>query len=226
MNDAQHRAQREQMIQTQLIPRGIEDPRVLDAMRRVPRHAFLPKRARKVAYKDGALPIGQRQTISQPYVVALMTQMLALTGTERVLEIGTGSGYQTALLCELAESVVSVERYPLLAGRAGDVLTRLGYDNLEIHIGDGTQGLPDMAPYDAIIVTAAAPALPEPLRLQMSADGGRMVLPIGPRQQQTLERVQRDGNSWTMERTIPVRFVPLLGSHGFQPDDHEGNARA
>ena len=146
-------------------------------MRRVPRHAFLPKRARRVAYKDGALPIGNQQTISQPYIVALMTQMLALKGDEHVLEIGTGSGYQTALLCELAASVVSLERYPVLAGRAGDVLTRLGYDNVEIYIGDGTQGLADMAPYDAIIVTAAAPGLPEPLRLQMSSEGGRMVIP-------------------------------------------------
>ena len=223
MDDSQHRAQRENMIQTQLIPRGIDDTRVLDAMRRVPRHQFLPKRAHSVAYKDGALPIGNRQTISQPYIVALMTQMLELTGDEHVLEVGTGSGYQTALLCELAASVVSLERYPVLAGRAGDVLTRLGYDNVEIYIGDGTQGLADMAPYDAIIVTAAAPALPEPLRLQMSSDGGRMVLPIGSRQQQTLERVQRNDNSWTMERTIPVRCVPLVGSHGFQPANGNNN---
>ncbi len=222
MDDSQHRAQREDMIQNQLIPRGIDDSRVLDAMRRVPRHVFLPKHARRVAYKDGALPIGNHQTISQPYIVALMTQMLELTGDEHVLEVGTGSGYQTALLCELAASVVSLERYPVLAGRAGDVLTRLGYDNVEIYIGDGTQGLADMAPYDAIIVTAAAPALPEPLRLQMSSAGGRMVIPIGSRQQQTLERVRREENSWTMERTIPVRFVPLVGSHGFQPADADG----
>ena len=144
-----------------------------------------------------------------------MTQMLQLDGTERVLEIGTGSGYQTAILCELAESVISLERHPLLAGRAGDTLARLGYDNVEIHIGDGSQGLLDMAPYDAILVTAAAPSLPEPLRAQMSPDGGRMVLPIGTSEGQRLELIVRQGDNWTMERTIPVRFVPLIGQHGF-----------
>jgi protein-L-isoaspartate(D-aspartate) O-methyltransferase len=215
MNDTPHFSQRERMVYEQLMTRGIKDTRVLDAMRRIPRHLFLPKRVQEVAYRDGALPIGRKQTMSQPYIVALMTEMLELDGTEHVLEIGTGSGYQTAVLCELAANVVSVERYPLLAGRSGDILARLGYENVDIYIGDGSQGLPDMAPYDAIIVTAAAPALPEPLRQQLKPDGGRLVLPIGSRESQRLERVVREGDNWLMERTIPVRFVPLVGSHGF-----------
>ncbi len=219
MSQSPYRNQREHMIERQLIPRGINDPLVLDAMRRVPRHVFLSRRVREAAYRDGALPIGNKQTISQPYIVALMTQTLQLTGTERVLEIGTGSGYQTAILCELAQSVVSVERFPLLAGRAGDVLAKLGYNNVEIHIGDGTQGLADMAPYDAIIVTAAAPSLPEPLRLQMHPDGGRMVLPIGARgADQHLELMRRNGDQWQMERLTRVRFVPLVGRNGFPPE--------
>jgi protein-L-isoaspartate(D-aspartate) O-methyltransferase len=220
------RQQRETMIQQQLVPRGIHDSRVLEAMRRVPRHIFLPRRVREVAYRDGALPIGNKQTISQPFIVALMTQMLGLQGHERVLEIGTGSGYQAAVLCELVESVVSIERHPLLAGRAGDKLAKLGYDNIEIHIGDGTQGLPDMAPYDAIIVTAAAPALPEPLRQQLSPDGGKLILPIGNRDEQHLERVTRDGDTWSIERMTRVRFVPLLGQHGFAPEDTPGDQTA
>jgi protein-L-isoaspartate(D-aspartate) O-methyltransferase len=216
MDDAKYHAERESMVQNQLIARGISDPRVLDAMRQVPRHQFLPKRIREVAYRDGALPIGRKQTISQPFVVGLMSQMLALKGHEQVLEVGTGSGYQTAILCELAQHVVSLERHPLLAGRAGDVLAKLGYDNIDIHIGDGSQGLADMAPYDAIIVTAAAPALPDPLRLQMHPDGGRMVLPIGANDGQHLELIVRQGDNWSIERTIKVRFVPLIGRHGFE----------
>ncbi len=216
MDDAQFHAQRERMVQEQLIPRGIKDPSLLEVMRRIPRHEFLPKRIQQVAYRDGAIPIGRKQTISQPFVVALMTQMLELRGDERVLEIGTGSGYQTAILCELAGSVISLERQPLLAGRAGDTLQRLGYENVEVHIGDGSQGLADMAPYDAILVTAAAPSLPEPLRLQLNPDGGRLVLPIGTQDGQRLERIVREGDHWHMERTVKVRFVPLIGRHGFQ----------
>jgi protein-L-isoaspartate(D-aspartate) O-methyltransferase len=222
MDNSKYIAQRELMVQEQLIKRGITDPRVLEAMRGVPRHEFLPRRIRQVAYLDGALPIGRKQTISQPYVVALMSQMLQLTGNERVLEVGTGSGYQTAVLCELADEVVTLERHPLLAGRAGDTLERLGYENVEVHIGDGSQGLPDMAPYDAIIVTAAAPALPEPLRLQMDPEGGRMVLPIGSDALQRLEIIRRDGDQWNMERTVKVRFVPLIGRHGFRTETSSG----
>lgn len=215
-------AERERMIQEQLVARGIHDERVLAAMRNLPRHWFVPKQIQDVAYRDGALPIGKQQTISQPFVVAAMSQALRLTGTERVLEIGTGSGYQTAILSELAAEVISIERHPLLAGRAGDVLERLKADNVEIHIGDGSQGLADMAPYDAIIVTAAAPALPEPLRLQMNPVGGRMVIPLGTSGQQRLERIIREGDSWRMERLFNVRFVPLIGSHGFaQSNTHD-----
>jgi len=226
MNDYKHVAQRNRMIQEQLIPRGIDDQRVLQAMLNVPRHEFLPKQIREIAYKDGALPIGQKQTISQPYIVALMTQLLQLTGTEHVLEIGTGSGYQTAVLCDLVQSVISIERHALLAGRSGDVLARLGYENVEVYIGDGTQGMPDMAPYDAIIVTAAAPALPEPLRLQLNPNGGRMVLPIGAKGgRQRLQRITREGDHWHMEQISEVRFVPLVGTHGFHPADDDKPAR-
>jgi len=215
MNNEIQRARREQMVQEQLITRNITDLRVLEAMHRVPRHIFLPRDLREMAYRDSALPIGNKQTISQPYIVALMTQMLGLEGHETVLEIGTGSGYQTAILCELAANVISIERHALLAGRAGDALTRLGYSNVEVYIGDGTQGLPDMAPYDAILVTAAAPALPDPLRLQLDHHGGRLVLPLGTQDNQHLERVIRMGEQWQMERTLSVRFVPLIGRYGF-----------
>lgn len=216
--------QREAMVNQQLIDRHITDSRVLDAMLRVPRHLFVPKNLRHVAYADRPLPIGNGQTISQPYVVATMSQSLALQGGESVLEIGTGSGYQTAILCELASRVISIERFAVLAGRAGNLLEQLGYNNVEILVGDGSQGLSDMAPFDVIIVTAAAPALPEPLRLQMNPNGGRMILPIGTQTNQRLERIIRDGERWEMESIFPVRFVPLIGQHGF--DDNPSQAEA
>jgi len=209
---------RERMVREQLEARDIHDPRVLDAMRTVPRHRFLPDDLRMLAYDDNPLPIGSNQTISQPYIVAFMTQMLQLTMNDTVLEIGTGSGYQTAVLCLLARVVYSLERYPDLGEHASTLLGDLGYHNVEVYIGDGSQGLPDMAPYDAIIVTAAAPAIPGPLRSQM-ADGGRMILPIGDRQQQMLQRVRRTGETWKVESLIPVMFVPLYGRHGFPPLD-------
>jgi protein-L-isoaspartate(D-aspartate) O-methyltransferase len=209
---------RERMVRDQLEARGITDPRVLDAMRYVPRHRFVPEHLHSLAYDDGPLPIGSNQTISQPYIVALMTQMLELRLDDMVLEIGTGSGYQTAVLCRLARFIYSLERYPALAERSSALLDDLGYHNVEVYVGDGSQGLPDMAPYDAIIVTAAAPAIPGPLRTQM-ADEGRMVLPIGDRFQQFLQRVRRTGESWKVESLIPVMFVPLYGRHGFPPPD-------
>jgi protein-L-isoaspartate(D-aspartate) O-methyltransferase len=209
---------RERMVRDQLEARGIDDPRVLEAMRYVPRHRFVPEQAQPLAYEDGPLPIGNNQTISQPYIVALMTQMLEVTIDDAVLEIGTGSGYQTAVLSRLARFVYSLERYPDLGGRASALLDDLGYHNVEIYIGDGSQGLPDMAPFDAIIVTAAAPAIPGPLRSQM-ANGGRLILPIGDRNQQFLQRVRRAGDSWKVEALIPVMFVPLYGRHGFPPPD-------
>ena len=208
--------QRLAMVQTQLAARGISDPRVLEAMRRVPRHRFVPETVRHEAYEDHPLPILENQTISQPYMVAVMSQILRLRGDERVLEIGTGSGYQTAVLCELAAQVYSIEYYQRLADGAAAVLDELGYDNVEIHVGDGSQGLPDLAPFDAIIVTAAAPSLPGPLRTQLSPDGGRMAVPVGVGDDQFLERVTRYGARYEIERIAAVRFVPLLGRYGFK----------
>ncbi len=207
---------RSRMVATQLAARGIHDVRVLTAMRAIPRHRFLPPSLLHLAYTDQPLSIGENQTISQPYVVALMTQMLRLNGTETVLEIGTGSGYQTAILCHLARRVYSLEYYPRLAGRAARVLDLLGISNVEIHVGDGSQGLPDMAPFDAIIVTAAAPALPGPLRSQLSRDGGRLVIPVGSQKEQYLERVTRQDSRWKIEQNERVRFVPLVGRYGFR----------
>jgi protein-L-isoaspartate(D-aspartate) O-methyltransferase len=207
---------REAMVKKQLAGRGITNSRVLEAMRTVPRHHFVPLGQQHLAYTDHPLPIGEGQTISQPYIVALMTQMLNLKGHENVLEIGTGSGYQTAILCQLVRHIYSLEYYPRLAGRAAQTLARLGYNNVDIHVGDGSQGLPDMAPYDAIIVTAAAPALPGPLRAQLHPDGGRMILPVGSRDDQYLEMVTRHGNDWSIDRIDRVRFVPLLGRYGFK----------
>jgi protein-L-isoaspartate(D-aspartate) O-methyltransferase len=215
-NESQFQLLRRQMVETQLRERGIHDPRVLDAMSRVPRHEFVSPDLRHLAYRDTPLPIGEDQTISQPYIVALMGQMLQLTGTEYVLEVGTGSGYQTAVLCTLAAQVYSLERHPRLAQRAAQTLSRLNYENVEIHVGDGSQGLPDMSPFDAIIVSAAAPALPGPLRSQLRECGGRMVLPVGDRKNQYLEMVTREGNRWEIERTEPVKFVPLIGRYGFK----------
>lgn len=217
-SEADFAALRERMVREQLLGRDITDSRVLEAMRRVPRHRFVPPELQAAAYRDTPLPIGSNQTISQPYIVAFMTQLLELRPSDVVLEIGTGSGYQTAVLCELAEFVYTLERYPQLAQHASEMLDELGYENVELHIGDGSQGLPDMAPFDAILVTAAAPVIPGPLRAQL-ADGGRMVLPIGDDQSQVLERVRRSGDRWKIEEQIPVMFVPLYGRHGFQPPD-------
>ncbi len=207
--------QRSRMVATHLAIRGITDLRVLAAMRAVPRHQFVPQSQQHLAYHDQALPIGEKQTISQPYIVALMTQMLKLTGKETVLEIGTGSGYQTAVLCQLARQVYSLEYHPRLAGRAARLLGKLGYNNVDIHVGDGSQGLPDMAPFDAIIVTAAAPSLPLPLRTQLSTNHGRLVIPVGSRRVQHLQRSTRYADTWHHESLHRVRFVPLLGRHGF-----------
>ncbi len=205
---------RERMVQEQLEARQISDPRVLAAMRDVPRHHFAPKELQHLAYRDSSLPIGQDQTMSQPYIVAYMTQALGLTGVETVLEIGTGSGYQTAILCQLARQVYTIERHALLAERAAASLDALGVQNVEVHVGDGSQGLPDMAPYDAILVSAAAPALPIVLRAQL-AEGGCMVLPVGDSYNQYLERIYRNGNIWSVEQLMPVMFMLLIGRYGF-----------
>ena len=208
-------AQREQMVETQLVSRGICSPRLLDAMRSVPRHAFVPLEYHFAAYADGPLPIGSDQTISQPYIVALMTELLELTGSERVLEIGTGSGYQSAVLAELAKEVHTIERHPSLARSAQYTLKKLGYKNIFVHTGDGSKGLPEFAPFDGILVTAAAPVVPQSLLSQLK-DGGCLVIPVGSRGNQFLERWQRKGQSNICETILSVAFVPLIGEEGWQ----------
>ena len=203
------------MVRDQIETRGVRDERVLAAMRGVPRHRFVPDYQVGSAYRDSPLPIGQGQTISQPYIVAYMTELLALTGREKVLEVGTGSGYQAAILSRLAASVITVERFPSLACESARLLAELGYDNVRVEVGDGSLGWAEDAPYDAIIVTAASPEVPEPLREQL-ADGGRLVVPVGPRWTQHLVRVRRAGGRFQTESLIGVAFVPLIGTHGWQ----------
>lgn len=209
---------RRRMVAEQLAKRGIRDERVLEAMQAVPRHHFVPSEDQHLAYADGPLPIGHRQTISQPFIVALMTQLLELKGEERVLEVGAGSGYQAAVLGHLAREVYSVERIPELAAKAEATLRELGIENVHVEVGDGTQGLPEHAPYDGIIVTAAAPQVPKPLKEQL-ADGGRLVLPVGSQMGQVLERWRRDGDQYQRETLTPVAFVPLVGQEGWESDD-------
>ena len=208
-------AQRTRMVEDQLKSRGIADPRVLAAFRKVPRHRFVPEELEREAYADRPLPIGEGQTISQPYMVALMTSRLRLQGHERVLEIGTGSGYQTAILAELALEVFSVERLPELLASAKTRLEGLGYLNVHLTPGNGSLGWPERAPYDAIIVTAASPDIPPPLLAQL-AEGGRLVLPIGGPSAQTLvEAEKRQGAVRRLEITGCI-FVPLVGQYGWR----------
>jgi protein-L-isoaspartate(D-aspartate) O-methyltransferase len=211
-----YQLQRERMVKEQLIRRDIRDQRVLDAMRNIPRHAFVPPEHRHMAYGDGPLPIGSGQTISQPYIVALMTQLLNLKGGEKVLEVGTGSGYQAAVLAYLAQEVHTIERHANLAEQAGQILSELGYSNVYVHVGDGTRGWPDSAPYDAIMVTAGSPKVPKSLLAQLDDGGGRMIIPVGGRGNQRLERWFREGDDYRCERILPVAFVPLLGEEGWQ----------
>jgi len=203
------------MVEEQLIRRGIVNERVLEAMRQVPRHLFVPEDLRHLAYRDSPLPIGEGQTISQPYIVALMTQALELRGSEKVLEVGTGSGYQAAILSLLAREVYTVERIPSLARRAERVLARLGYKNVRVKVGNGSLGWPEHAPYEAIIVTAATEQVPPPLREQL-ADGGRLVAPVGGRWSQTLIRLRRRGDRFIREHLTTVVFVPLVGEYGWR----------
>jgi protein-L-isoaspartate(D-aspartate) O-methyltransferase len=203
------------MVEWQLRARGIESARVLEAMERVPREAFLPAELRARAYDDAALPIGEGQTISQPYMVARICQELALRGHERVLDVGTGSGYQAAVLAELVDEVHSIERIPELAESAEQRLAAAGYgDRVHVHVGDGTRGVPEHAPFGAIAVAAAAPALPETLYEQLE-QGGRLVVPIGGRWEQFLQVVVRTPEGPAVLRTVPCRFVPLVGEEGF-----------
>jgi protein-L-isoaspartate(D-aspartate) O-methyltransferase len=194
---------------------GIADEAVLRAFDEVPRHLFVPSGVRHRAYEDAPLPIGSSQTISQPTVHARYLELLSLRGRERVLEIGTGSGFQTALLARLAEQVFSVERIPALLDRARELLQSLDIRNVSLLLGDGTLGWRDYAPYDAILVSAAAPGVPAPLVEQL-ADGGRLVVPIGDRDEQSLAIITRRGETTSRRDVAPVRFVPLLGAHGWE----------
>jgi protein-L-isoaspartate(D-aspartate) O-methyltransferase len=202
------------MVARQLRRRDVTDERVLAAMERVPRELFLPEDQRDRAYDDAALPIGGGQTMSQPYMVAKMSELLSLDGDERVLDVGTGSGYHAAVLAELANEVVTIERVPELAARAREALTAAGYDNVEVRVGDGTLGVPDRAPYDAIAVAAAAPVLPESLYDQLKL-GGRMAVPVGARSNQRLELIVKSPEGPAVVRSVPCRFVPLVGKEGF-----------
>jgi len=208
------------MVKLQIENREITDPRLLDAMRGVPRHAFVPPGSRVAAYGDYPVPIGHGQTISQPYMVAFMTQLLCLRGREKVLEIGTGSGYQTAILAALAAHVYTVERIPELSGMARKTLGELGVANVSFRTGDGGDGWPEEAPFHCIIITAAAPSVPALLRAQL-ADNGVMVLPVGDwRRSQTIVTVRRMGGSFVSQESIGCRFVPLIGQGGFPDADH------
>jgi protein-L-isoaspartate(D-aspartate) O-methyltransferase len=206
---------RSRMVESQLISRGIKDSRVLDAMRKVPRHRFVEEALVSQAYNDHPLPIGEKQTISQPYMVALMTEALELQGQERVLEIGTGSGYQTAILAELGEKIYSIERIRTLSVKAQRILDDLGYFNVVLKVGDGTLGLKKEAPFDAIIVTAGSPDVPQPLVDQLSI-GGRLVVPVGDRYTQSLMKITRVKEGIEKTDLGGCRFVNLLGTHGWK----------
>lgn len=206
---------RNRMVESQLISRGIKDPRVLDAMRKVPRHRFVEEALVSQAYNDHPLPIGEKQTISQPYMVALMTEALELQGKERVLEIGTGSGYQTAILAELAEKIYSIERIRTLSTKAQRTLDKLGYFNVVLKVGDGSLGLKEEAPFDAIIVTAGSPEVPQPLVDQLAMEG-RLVVPVGDRYTQSLMKIIRVKEGITKTDLGGCRFVSLLGTHGWK----------
>jgi protein-L-isoaspartate(D-aspartate) O-methyltransferase len=207
--------ERTRMVDEQLARRGIADERVLAAMRRVPRHLFVEEALRDRAYGDHALPIGEEQTISQPYIVALMTSLLQLTGQEKVLEIGTGSGYQTAVLAELARRVCSIERLPRLAQRARALLDGLGYSNVWVRVGSGTLGWPDEAPFDRIVVTAGGPSVPPPLFEQLAVNG-RMILPLGDMEAQTLTVVENANGTMRLTPHGDCKFVRLVGKYAWE----------
>jgi protein-L-isoaspartate(D-aspartate) O-methyltransferase len=206
-------AQCEEMVETQIRRRRVSNPAVLEAMKRVPRHEFVSEEHLQGAYKDMPLPIGHGQTISQPYIVASMSAALGLRGSERALEIGTGCGYQAAVLSCLAKEVFTIERHPELAIAASERLARLGYENVHVHWGDGTLGLPEFAPYDAILVAAGVPAVPPPL-LEQLADGGRLIVPLGKADYQQLQLLRRQGDSIVSTQLEACRFVPLIGYYG------------
>ena len=218
MNEPQAHASaaRARMVADQLLARDITAPRVIAAMDAVPREAFVPESAREHAYEDHPLPIGSGQTISQPYIVARMTQLLAVGRGDRVLDVGTGSGYQAAVLAELGCVVTSIEREASLAAEAGDRLAALGYGDLvTVLVGDGSLGVADLAPWDGIVVAAGAPQVPDALRLQLG-EGRRLVIPVGGRHEQQLLVVERHGNEWTERSDGPCGFVPLVGTQGWR----------
>ncbi len=205
---------RKMMVDTQIVARGVKDPRVIKAMLEVPRHLFVPPEYIDQAYEDYPLPIGYGQTISQPYMVAVMTELLELDETHKVLEIGTGSGYQTAILAAIAREVYTVERVPELSERAQRILEKLGFDNVKFKVGDGSLGWPEYSPYDRIIVTAAAPDIPEPLKDQLK-EGGIIVIPIGERYGQILVKGIKKNDKILTQELFPCAFVPLKGEYGF-----------
>ncbi len=215
--DVDFEALRRRMVEQQLKARGISDAAVLRAMQQVPREVFVPEEYCYDAYKDGPLPIGSGQTISQPYIVALMTELLSLGPRDRVLEIGTGSGYQAAVLHSITSNVYSIERLSSLAQQAERVLSSIGCGAVTIRTGDGSLGWPEEAPFDAIIVTSGAPEIPEPLKAQLS-DGGRLVIPAGTRQSQTLYRVKRNHDEFTITTHSGCVFVPLIGTCGWSTE--------
>lgn len=202
------------MVAEQIRKRGIRSPKVLAAMERVPRHLFVPEDLAARSYNDEPVPIGERQTISQPYMVAAMTEALELEGNERVLEIGTGSGYQAAILGELAREVITIEARAPLADAARERLAKLGYTNVRVITGDGTHGWAEGAPFDAILVAAAAPQVPAPL-IEQLAEGGRMVIPVGKSDRQMLTRIRKSGGQIVREQLFLCQFVPLQGAHGW-----------
>ncbi len=211
---AHYASERRHMVESQLQRRGVRDQRVLDAMLQIPRHLFVPEEYRSQAHGDHPIPIGENQTISQPFIIAVSLQALALSGSESVLEVGTGSGYQTALLAVLARAVYSVERFATLARRAEVILAGLDLNNVRVIVGDGSHGLRELAPFDAILVSAAAPSVPHSLLEQLS-DPGRMVIPVGPPHAQELQLVRKQNGNPVVEVLEGCRFVPLVGAEGY-----------
>ncbi len=208
---------RDLMVDSQLIPRGINDNRVLAAMRRVPRHLFIDESQWYRAYDDMALPVGEGQTISQPYMVAIMTQLLDLSGKENVLELGTGSGYQAAVLAELSGEVYTIERFQSLSDHAREVIRNIGYENIHLRVGDGTLGWPEASPFDRILITAGAPEIPQPLIEQLS-EGGIVLAPVGDRFSQQLIKVTKRKGVLSKEYHTPCVFVPLVGKYGWREE--------
>jgi protein-L-isoaspartate(D-aspartate) O-methyltransferase len=208
---------RKRMVEEQLMPRGINDQKVLQAFYKVERHLFMPRELRETSYADYPVPIGEGQTISQPFIVALMTECLGLSGEEKVLEIGTGSGYQTAILAELAKEVYSVERFAKLSKNAESALRETGYQNVKLKVGDGSLGWPEEAPFDRILITAASPRIPLPLTEQLK-DGGRLVLPLGESFSQMLTVVEKKGNKLESTEVCGCVFVPLVGKYGWRKE--------